>query len=302
MDEPVPAQKHFEYYTDMPVGEILRRARLHYGQTLEDIERALRIRAVQLEAIETGNVERLPGRVYAIGFVRSYSEYLGLDGDQMVQLFKSQSLDAKAAPELHFPAPASESKIPGPWVIASSIAGLVLVFVLWSFLSGGKGEPETSVPPVPQEVRAQVSDLPAVDPNAIRMTHGDPVSSQVEDPAVAPEQPVPQVEEPPAEPEAADVPPIDPEHRVIIEVTERSWVEIRDRQGRIILSRVLPAGNSYFVPRDREDLLLATGNAGGLVVTVDGEPMPSFGQAGEVRRNIPLSADALKNMLEMQRR
>ncbi len=62
---------------EIPVGEILRRTRIHYKQSIQDIERALRIRADQIEAIENGSVEKLPGRVYAVGFIRTYSEYLG---------------------------------------------------------------------------------------------------------------------------------------------------------------------------------------------------------------------------------
>ena len=54
-------------FTDLPVGEILRRTRVHYKQSVEDIERALRIRASQIKAIETGDLEQLPGRVYAVG-------------------------------------------------------------------------------------------------------------------------------------------------------------------------------------------------------------------------------------------
>ncbi|MFN3700448.1 MAG: helix-turn-helix domain-containing protein, partial [Alphaproteobacteria bacterium] len=70
-----PEKSAAEFHTDMPVGEILRRGREHYGQSLEDVERNLRIRAIQLHALETGNIEQLPGKAYALGFVRSYSEY-----------------------------------------------------------------------------------------------------------------------------------------------------------------------------------------------------------------------------------
>ncbi|PZO78204.1 MAG: DUF4115 domain-containing protein, partial [Micavibrio aeruginosavorus] len=80
------------------MGEILRRTRVHYGQSLQQIEGVLRIRASQLDALEQGDVSQLPGRVYAIGFVRSYSEYLGLDGDKMVHLFKEQSVGKQKKP------------------------------------------------------------------------------------------------------------------------------------------------------------------------------------------------------------
>ena len=90
-------------YTDLSVGEILRRTRLYYGQSLNDVEINLRIRASQLDLLEQNHIAHLPGRVYAIGFVRAYSEYLGLDGDKMVHLFKAQSVGKKWRPKLSFP-------------------------------------------------------------------------------------------------------------------------------------------------------------------------------------------------------
>src|SRR5688572_20077124 len=113
MGQPAMTEENPHFQTDLSVGEILRRTRLHYNQTLPDIERALRIRASQLEALENGNYDQLPGRVYVIGFIRSYSEYLGLDGDKMVHLFKTQSGGKVAQPaSLGFQVPASDTKMP----------------------------------------------------------------------------------------------------------------------------------------------------------------------------------------------
>lgn len=118
-------------YGNLSVGEILRRARLHYGQTLPQVSHHLRIRASQLEALELNRSEDLPGRVYAIGFIRVYSEYLGLDGDQMVYLFKHQSHQTKM-PELHFPVPTSEKRRPHFYMIAGGMIGALLLLLIWS--------------------------------------------------------------------------------------------------------------------------------------------------------------------------
>src|SRR5690606_13898422 len=109
-------------YADLPVGEILRRGREHYNLSLNDVEAALRIRASQLGAIEQGRLDLLPGRVYAVGFVRAYAEYLGLDGGRIVQLFKAQSGESRKSPELHFPVAASESKVPNKFMLAGALA------------------------------------------------------------------------------------------------------------------------------------------------------------------------------------
>ena len=149
-----------DFHTDMPVGEILRRTRFHYGQSLQQIESILRIRASQLEALEQGDVAKLPGRVYAIGFVRSYSEYLGLDGDKMVHLFKEQSVGRKAKPDLSFPVPASESKVPNLAIIAGSLFGFVVLVGFVAFLMFPR-EQKNEIPAVPETLTtSQLNEAP----------------------------------------------------------------------------------------------------------------------------------------------
>ena len=58
------------------------------------------------------------------------------------------------------------------------------------------------------------------------------------------------------------------------------------------LPRVLKAGETYRVP-GRTGLVLRTGNAGALAITVDGKPAPSIGPVGTVRRNVMLDPDEL---------
>ena len=109
MNQPAYDQSQNDF-SDMPVGEILRRTRLHYNRTIEEVEAALRIQGKQIHAIEVGDTESLPARVYAIGFVRSYAEYLGLDGEKIVQLFKAQSEQDNTPPSLKFPEQKAEEE------------------------------------------------------------------------------------------------------------------------------------------------------------------------------------------------
>lgn len=154
-----PSAKGQEYHTNMPVGEVLRRAREHFGQSLADVESAIRIRAIQIDAIEQGHYEKLPGRVYAIGFVRSYSEYLGFDGDKMVALFKSQSAGGGSVkPELNFPAPASESRVPSVGLI---VVGLVLFGAFMAFWSSGNNVDTQDVADIPPVSSPETADSDA---------------------------------------------------------------------------------------------------------------------------------------------
>ena len=65
-------------------GADLREARERLGLSLQDIAFNLRIRLPHLEALEEGRISLLPGNAYALAFVRTYANALGLDAEEMV--------------------------------------------------------------------------------------------------------------------------------------------------------------------------------------------------------------------------
>lgn len=84
--------------------------------------------------------------------------------------------------------------------------------------------------------------------------------------------------------------------RIVLKANADSWVRVTEPGGATLLRRILRAGDAFNVP-DRDDLTLAVGSAGAVDILVDGEPIPSLGKAGEIRRNIPLVPDTLKQGL-----
>lgn len=72
------------------VGQLLKDARLEKGFTLEQAERATKIRAKFLDALEKDSYRLLPAFPYAQGFIKGYSDFLGLKSTTMVALFRRQ--------------------------------------------------------------------------------------------------------------------------------------------------------------------------------------------------------------------
>ncbi len=60
----------------------LKQARLDSGKTIEELSDILKIRKQYLIALEEGDYEVIPGKVYVQGYLRLYSNYLGIDQDQ----------------------------------------------------------------------------------------------------------------------------------------------------------------------------------------------------------------------------
>jgi cytoskeletal protein RodZ len=70
------------------LGDMLRDAREAKGASLVDAERATKIRQKYLAALEEDNISSLPSPVYARGFLRNYAVYLGLDADEVMDVFE----------------------------------------------------------------------------------------------------------------------------------------------------------------------------------------------------------------------
>ncbi|MBI3676147.1 MAG: helix-turn-helix domain-containing protein [Proteobacteria bacterium] len=112
------------------VGQDLRAARLRRGDDLASVSKALKIRKDHLEAVEEDRIDALPGRTYAVGFVRSYADYLGLDSVQYVERFKNQIAGREeAAPKPQaFADDHEERRLPHGWVIIAVVVLLLIVY------------------------------------------------------------------------------------------------------------------------------------------------------------------------------
>ena len=83
--------------TEGHVGAALRRAREGLGLDVDDIAQATRVRPVHLTALEAFDLDDLPARPFAIGYVRAYALALGLDPDSVVGRFRLEAPTADAA-------------------------------------------------------------------------------------------------------------------------------------------------------------------------------------------------------------
>jgi cytoskeleton protein RodZ len=125
------------------IGKRLREARERLGLTLDEAERATRIRSHHLEALERGDLDALPSSVQARGFLRNYADFLGLDVEGIMLAYADalQTHSKRARPE---PAPGQAGRrgaTPRRWrlgrwlsadfFISAAIVLIVLVVLIW---------------------------------------------------------------------------------------------------------------------------------------------------------------------------
>lgn len=156
------------------VGAQLRQVRLERGEDLDTVAQYLRIRSAYLSCIEEGDLSALPGRTYALGFLRSYADHLGLDGQDLVVQIKSAvgNLTRKQRLRVHTPMP--ESRLPKAPVLAISLALVLAVYGAWSYIGGSGEQVVETVSEVPDELRRLAID--ALAPLPERPAPGAPQS------------------------------------------------------------------------------------------------------------------------------
>ena len=80
------------------IGSSLKEARVRKGLEIPQVETATKIRGKYLHALETEDFESLPAETYIKGFLRTYADYLGLDGQLYVDEYTSRYVSTEEQP------------------------------------------------------------------------------------------------------------------------------------------------------------------------------------------------------------
>jgi cytoskeleton protein RodZ len=239
------------------IGQLLTDAREARGLTAIDVAKRLRIRAMFVDALEREDWPAVGEPVYARGFLKNYARLVGVDPDA-----------AAAALDSTYPAYAPRPEVPAMtrddsnigyaparqggsnWLVVGTgvIAFVMLLAVAWNFFGMSSGGPAT-------ETAASVSPTPS--PSAPAMIEGT-VS------AAAPSQ----------------VQGVD----LRLETTQACWLSVTV-DGKRVVYDTLPKGAVREFHAARE-INLRAGNAGGIVATIDGKPLGTLGQVGQVQDRV----------------
>src|SRR5512134_1106083 len=248
----------------------LSQAREAQNLTTADVARRLKLSVWQVEALESGQYEQLPGLTFVRGFIRNYARLLNLDPEEL----------ARAVTEL-LPAPAPRPESPPSRDIPFPVAGprrwpryAAAAAVVVALLAGYEfyfGEGTHTVLPPTREVAA----LPAPQEPQRAAPASEPRERvQAAQPAVAAARPPQEAAATPAK-AALSASPLregvtHPDTRELTFVfDEESWVEIRDRNDQTIHSNLNQAGTTRRV-RGLPPLHIVVGNAQGVRMTYNG--------------------------------
>lgn len=251
-------------------GQMLAEARAARNLTVAEVAQQLKLSASQVEALESDAYDRLPGPVFVRGFVRNYARLLDLDADALVgkvELPRVPSSASAAIPlsrNIPFPERGRTNWLP----YASALVLVIGAVVLFEFFFSAPNDVVVSA----------VTPKPVAVPDVVQP------ALPVQEAVPAAPLPVPQTEvlavaavaEPLATPAAKPVPPPVPQQsagmaELHFVFKTASWIEVRDRNQRILFSQLNPVGTEHRM-QGRPPLSLVIGNARGVRLSYNGQP------------------------------
>ncbi|KKC27892.1 helix-turn-helix domain-containing protein [Sphingomonas sp. SRS2] len=248
------------------VGEQLAAERARQKLELSDIAARSRIPLRHLEAIETGKHAGLPAIPYSAGFVKSYANILGLDGQALSRAFRDQVGEERRAyfePEAY--EPVDPSRVPSR-LLAMIALGVALLLGMGYLLLRFEGDN---------------SDLAKLAADTV--PDARPVAARPAPPPAA-------VTAAPAAPAA----PVAPSGPISIAASEDVWIKVSEADGsQTYMMDVLSAGQSFTVPDTAVDPVLRTGRPQVMKVLIGDTALPPVGEPDRVVRAYSLKRDAL---------
>jgi len=278
-------------------GERLQREREMHGITLEEMSESTKISSRCLRALETEDFAKLPGGIFNKGFVRAYARHVGIDEDQAVADFVAASGGEKDQPLPDPPVPRAvvlgqRADDHANWRAFALLILLLGTAVVASWKLGPnalhklvaevrervnsrqppQGEPATLEP---QNVPQTAAPVP---PPSVAETAPRKPPARAKTVAVAESIPAPA---PPAPQPVAARPAPAPDASFVVQVrsTQDSWVQIV-ADGKLMTEGVLVPPAEKRVRAARE-VVIKTGNAAGVEVSFNGQPLPPLGDVNQ---------------------
>ena len=184
----------------LEIGEKLHNQRLLLELSLEDVERHTHLRQHYLEALESGDLERLPSPVQAKGMLGNYANFLGLDSDPLLLRFAEGLQEKLAENKLQSEVPDKPRRTPARRTVKpvsplrrlfsldALIWGLLIIFLI-GFVAWGTGRVSAlqreGANATPSSTAPSVAEVLMLDPTATPTPSATPPGTQIVNTAVA---------------------------------------------------------------------------------------------------------------------
>ncbi len=251
------------------VGEELARARAALRLSVADVAQQLKFAVRQIEALEQGRFEQLPTGTFARGMVRAYARLLKLDAEPLVQRIAGRVAttdNAAAVASVRRPIPITDPARRTNLIYAAlSVSMLVVIAgVVFEWQRERSGAERLTFVPAASQAPVPVAEAPQaanVAPNLSPIASAEPLRpAETRSTQAAPKQ------------SPAGTAGTAGARRIVMKFAGESWVEIRNRDGKVLTSQLNSSGTEQTI-EGRPPFSLIIGNAQYVRLSYDDRPI-----------------------------
>jgi len=264
----------------------LKFAREDRSITIEQASKILNIHINVLENIENGEFDKLSNDVFTMGHIKTYLNWLGID-PKLINIERKKSDLINFNKKKYKVILPNNLKISKFYISLISLVSFFLIIIIYKNIT--TIESKTYITIDTKKIKDEVLIDKIETKDKIETVEFDKKSEAINAPDSLLDKEI-EIEDISLNLKEKSI------SFIYIKAISESWVEIQRYNTEIFVSKILKKGEELKLPYEK-DLILVTGNAGGIIIHINDKIINNIGLVGEVKRNISLNYDDLIKFL-----
>ena len=255
----------------------LKSSRESKNITIEEAAKTLHVSVVILKNLENGELDKLANDVFTIGHIRTYLKWLGINPYLIIGDFKNvQNTELKSKNlKINVPYGFKLSKFTASLI---SLILFILIILIYKNLNKAEQLPYVSTSNIQDSLKEdKITNLKVKNAPEINNTSKEDLDEQSNSKSM---------------PENVAL----ENNYIHIKAIEDTWIEIQRNNSEVLITKIIKKDEKIKIPYEK-DLILVTGNAGSIIIHINGKTINNIGMPGEVKRNISLNYEDLIKFL-----
>jgi cytoskeletal protein RodZ len=248
-------------------------ARENKNISVKDAAKHLNISENIILKLEKGNFAEIPNDIFIIGHVKTYLNWIEINSNLLLKNSKPSNNNlTNKTPNIILP---YKFKLPKLYILLFSIISFCFILIIYKNLNKI------------ENVNDKIIATENIIEKNIKIKNTNEILLESKG----------QIEETEIQNERKPEPVINKIDTITIEAIADSWIEIHDNNSKVLVSKIIKK-DSQINLLYKKDLILVTGNAGGIIIHIDNKVINNLGTSGEVKRDISLNLENLIKFID----
>jgi cytoskeletal protein RodZ len=255
----------------------LKSSRESKNITIEEAAKTLHVSVFILKNLENGELDKLANDVFTIGHIRTYLKWLGINSSLIIGDYKNAHVTELKSKNLKINVPYG-FKLSKFTASLISLILFILIILIYKNLNKAEQLPYVSTSNIQDSLKEdKITNLKVKNAPEINNTSKEDLDEESNSKSM---------------PENVAL----ENNYIHIKAIEDTWIEIQRNNSEVLITKIIKKDEKIKIPYEK-DLILVTGNAGSIIIHINGKTINNIGMPGEVKRNISLNYDDLIKFL-----